>query len=86
MLAQRGSNEINWTITMNEESLNMQIRKFLKKVGISSQREIESAVREAADSGKVNTGDKIPVTMTLTVESLGISLMIEDDIRIDDSN
>ena len=86
MLAQRRSNEINWTIAMNEESLNMQIRKFLKKVGISSQREIESAVREAADSGKVNTGDKIPVTMTLTVESLGISLMIEDDIRIDDSN
>lgn len=71
---------------MNEESLNMQIRKFLKKVGISSQREIERAVRDAVDSNKVNAGDKIPVTMTLTMDSLGVSLMIEDEIRIDDSN
>jgi hypothetical protein len=86
MLEQTGSNEINWRIAMNEESLNMQIRKFLKKVGISSQREIERAVREAAGNGKVNAGDKIPVSMTLSVESLGISLIIEDDIRIDDSN
>jgi len=69
---------------MNEESLNMQIRKFLKKVGINSQREIESAVREAAGNGQVNAGDKIPATMTLTIESLGVSLVIEDDIKIED--
>jgi hypothetical protein len=86
MLAPRRSNAPNWRIAMNEESLNMQIRKFLKKVGISSQREIERAVRDAVDSNKVNAGDKIPVTMTLTMDSLGVSLMIEDEIRIDDSN
>ena len=69
---------------MNEESLNMQIRKFLKKVGISSQREIERAVREAAEKSQVSAGDKIPASMTLTIESLGVSLVIEDDIRIED--
>ena len=71
------------TDPMNEESLNMQIRKFLKKVGINSQREIETAVRKAAESGQLNTGDEIPATMTLKIDSLDVSLVIEDIIKID---
>ena len=39
---------------MNEDTFNIQIRKFLKKVGITSQREIERAVRDAVDSGKLS--------------------------------
>ena len=39
---------------MNEDTFNLQIRKFLKKVGITSQREIESAVRKAIDSGALS--------------------------------
>ncbi len=69
---------------MNEESLNMQIRKFLKKVGISSQREIESVMRKAADSGQISMGDSIPVSMTLSIDSLNVSLTIEDTIKLDD--
>ena len=36
---------------MNEDTFNLQVRKFLKKVGISSQREIERAMREGIESG-----------------------------------
>ena len=68
---------------MNEESLNMQIRKFLKKVGINSQREIETAVREAAESGAIVPGDALDAKMTLQIESLGLSIAIEDSIKIE---
>lgn len=68
---------------MNEESLNIQIRKFLKKVGINSQREIETAVREAVESGAVSAGETLNATMTLRIESLDLSLQIEDSIKIE---
>ncbi len=68
---------------MNEESLNMQIRKFLKKVGINAQREIESAIRAATENGELGAGDSIPATMTLSIKSLGVSLVIDEVIRID---
>ena len=68
---------------MNEESLNMQIRKFLKKVGVNSQREIEAALRQAADSGRLRPGEDIPLGMTLKIDSLGVSLVIEDTIKIE---
>ncbi len=68
---------------MNEESLNMQIRKFLKKVGINSQREIENALRQAEHGGRLNTGDKIALGMTLKIDALDVSLVIEDTIRIE---
>lgn len=68
---------------MNEESLNMQIRKFLKKVGINSQREIENALREAEAAGRLNTGDTVALGMTLKVDSLGVSFAVEDTLRIE---
>ena len=68
---------------MNEESLNMQIRKFLKKVGIKSQREIEAIVRAGAESGNIKAEDEIPVIMTLKIESLDLSVVIEDTIKIE---
>ena len=49
---------------MDESSFNMAVRKFLKEVGVTSQREIESIVRE----GKVD-GDKLKLRMTLTSEN-----------------
>ena len=42
--------------TMNEDKVNMEIRKFLKKVGITSQREIEKALQEAEAAGKLDAG------------------------------
>ena len=68
---------------MNDESLNMQIRKFLKKVGINSQREIESAIRAAAEDGRLNAGDALDAKMTLRIDSLGLDLEIGGTIKIE---
>jgi hypothetical protein len=68
---------------MNEDTFNLQIRKFLKKVGISSQREIEAAVRKAVESGKISASGKLHATVTLRVPEVGIELDIEDDIALE---
>ena len=68
---------------MNEETLNLQIRKFLKKVGITSQREIETAVRKAVENKSIGASDKLHATVTLRVPELGIELDIEDDIALE---
>lgn len=68
--------------SIDEDRLNMQIRKFLKKVGITSQREIEKAVREAADSGKLAGDEKLPVRMHLTVSGLDVALDIDGEIEL----
>jgi hypothetical protein len=64
---------------MDEEALNMSIRKFLKKVGISSQREIERALTQANQAGRLD-GSPVRVKMTLECELLDKSMSIEDDI------
>ena len=64
---------------MDEEALNMSIRKFLKKVGITSQREIERALAQASADGKLD-GNPVRVRMTLDCELLDDPLSIEDEI------
>lgn len=68
---------------MDEEALNMQIRKFLKKVGINSQREIEKAVREALDKGDLKGSEKLNATMTLAIPALGVELSVDDTIALE---
>lgn len=68
---------------MNEDTFNMQLRKFLKKVGINSQREIEQAVREGLDSGTLAGTERLAAKMTLTVPALGLDMVIEDDIPLE---
>lgn len=68
---------------MNEDALNMQIRKFLKKTGITSQREIEQAVREAVDNGTLKIGDEVEATMTLSVRQLGVDVDIFEKLKIE---
>jgi hypothetical protein len=68
---------------MNEDVLNMEIRKFLKRVGVTSQREIEMAVRTAANAGKLQGRKKVDVRMTLTIDSLGLKHEIADEIAFD---
>ncbi len=67
---------------MNEEVFNMQIRKFLKNVGVTSQREIENAVRSGLDDGTLKGEETIKAKVTLTIESLGVSTEIEGDIDL----
>jgi len=49
---------------MDEDRLNMEVRKFLKLVGVTSQREIEAAVREAVSTGKIKPDELLPVSWT----------------------
>ena len=65
---------------MDEETLNMSIRKFLKKVGITSQREIERAVDQANTEGRLD-GNPIKVKITLECDLFDDALSIEDEIK-----
>lgn len=69
---------------MNEDALNMQIRKFLKKTGITSQRSIEQAVREGLDGGTINIGDSFEATISLSIRELGLDVDIVDTITIEE--
>ena len=53
---------------MNDDAFNMSIRKFLKQVGVTSQREIEQAVRDAVESGKLSGNETLKAKVTLTVD------------------
>ncbi len=68
---------------MNEDVVNMEIRKFLKKVGITSQREIEKALQEADAAGKLQGGTPLKATMTLEVAGLGLSHSIDGEIAFE---
>ena len=68
---------------MNEDTFNLQVRKFLKKVGISSQREIERAVREGIESGALEGNEKLDATVHLSIPALDVSLDIEDRIALE---
>jgi hypothetical protein len=68
---------------MNEDAFNMSIRKFLKKVGVTSQREIEAAVRGALDSQGGNLGANLPAKVTLAIPAIGLSVEIDGQIDLE---
>ena len=67
---------------MDEDNLNIEIRKFLKKVGISSQREIENYIRKKFSDGRLKEGQSIEVTMNLLSEDDELSHSIKEKINI----
>ena len=67
---------------MNEDIFNSSLRKFLKKVGITSQREIEIAVRDAVASGRLKGNEKLPAKMVLTVGGVSLTHEIDDEIEL----
>ena len=67
---------------MNEDTFNMEVRKFLKKVGVTSQREMEKAVREAMQAGSLAGNETLKARMKLEVEGLNLDLVIEDEIAL----
>ena len=67
---------------MDEEQFNMSVRKFLKAVGVTSQREIEKVVREAVRVGKLSGSSTVRAKMTLTVAERGLRNEVEDDIEL----
>jgi hypothetical protein len=68
---------------MNEDVLNTSIRRFLKTVGVTSQREIEKAVREAVANGKLKGNEALPAKMTLTVGGISLTHTINDNIELE---
>jgi hypothetical protein len=68
---------------MNEDALNTSVRKFLKKVGVTSQREIEKAVREAVASGHLKGHEALPAKAVVTLEGVGLSFEIDGAIELE---
>ena len=62
---------------MNEEKLNISLRKFLKNVGITSQRKIEDKVKESIDSSKITSSKKIKISAQLVSIDLNLDEKIE---------
>ena len=67
---------------MDEDAFNMSVRKFLKKVGVTSQREIEQAVRDAIKSGKIDGTAKLNASVRLTVDGVDLDEVIEGKIDL----
>ena len=67
---------------MDQETFNLSIRKFLKMVGVNSQREIEQAVQKALESAKLKGSETLPVKMTLEVPGLGLKVPFDGEIRL----
>jgi len=67
---------------MNEDQFNMEIRKFLKKVGVTSQREIERAVQEALADGRLQGNETLKARVTLSVDGLDLAHDIDGDISL----
>ena len=68
---------------MNEDALNTSVRRFLKKVGITSQREIEKAVRDAVASGRLKGNEALPAKVILTVGQVEVKVEIAGDIELE---
>ena len=67
---------------MNEDVFNTSLRKFLKKVGVTSQREIEKAVRDALEAGSLKGNEKLPAKMTLTLGGVSFTHEISGEIEL----
>jgi hypothetical protein len=67
---------------MDEDIFNTSLRRFLKKVGVTSQREIEKAVRDALEAGRLKGDEKLPAKMVLTLGGVSLSHEITDEIEL----
>lgn len=67
---------------MNEETFNLSIRKFLKTVGVGSQREIERAVYEAKARGGISGNESFPVQVRLEIPELKVSVQFDGKIDL----
>ena len=65
---------------MSDEEFNMSMRKFLKQVGVTSQQEIEGAVRDAREAGKLG-GGPLRARVVLSIEEIGLEHVIEGTIK-----
>jgi organic hydroperoxide reductase OsmC/OhrA len=67
---------------MDEEAFNMSVRKFLKKLGVTAQREIETAVREQVEAGELKGEEKLEARATVTINGLSRDVIVEGMIEL----
>lgn len=67
---------------MNEEAFNMSLRKFLKVVGVTSQQEIEKAVRAALDKGTLKGNEKLSAKVVLTIDQASVKHTVDGVIEL----
>ena len=67
---------------MDQETFNLSIRKFLKMVGVNSQREIEQAVQAALQQKKLSGEEVLAARVTLEVPALGVKVPFEGEIKL----
>lgn len=67
---------------MDEETFNLSIRKFLKMVGVSSQREIEHAVAKALADGTIGDAARFPASMTLRIDGLQLDVRFDGEVQL----
>lgn len=68
---------------MNEEIFNMSLRKFLKKVGVTSQRDIEAAIRAAIADGRLGGDEAVKAHVRLTLPQAGLDVTIDGTIELE---
>lgn len=68
---------------MNEDTFNMSLRKYLKKVGVTSQRELETAVQQAIATGQLKGNESLKVKVTLNVDGLDLNHIVEGEIDLE---
>ncbi|HET8729123.1 MAG TPA: DUF6494 family protein [Alphaproteobacteria bacterium] len=68
---------------MDEDRFNIELRKFLKQVGVTSQREIEKAVQAALDDGRLKGGETLRAQIRLTIDEIGLVHQIDDTISLE---
>jgi hypothetical protein len=67
---------------VDEEVFNMSVRKFLKKLGVTAQREIELAIREQLESGALQGDETLAATATVTVDGLSRDVVVTGQISL----
>ena len=67
---------------MDEEAFNLSVRRFLKKLGVTSQREIELAVREALDNGDLRGDERLAARAVVIVDGLERDIVVEGEIAL----
>jgi hypothetical protein len=69
---------------MDEETFNKEMRSFLKKVGITSQREIEQAVRQRLEGGRLNGDETLSASVVLRVPEIDLEVDIDGELRLEE--
>lgn len=67
---------------MNEDTVNIEVRKFLKQMGVTSQREIERAVRRAIEAGRLKGDERLKVSARVQIEGIGLDHRVEGEIAL----